>query len=182
MDNQVDHRIYRKDRPVNGKYEYAQKMHALSVYADTLSIKTASQSTGIPLTTIQYWLQDEESSEYIETLRSAMRSHMAHKYVEGARLALDATIDRLKNGEDAIVNGEIIKVGVKARDCAMIASVCTDKHALLTGMSTGSKAGAALQQIAANLMAALSQANTKLIEHEPDPSDSTEQTEQGAQS
>ena len=174
MDNQVDHRIYRKDRPVNGKYEYAQKMHALSVYADTLSIKTASESTGIPLTTIHYWLKDEESGEYIETLRSAMRSHMAHKYVEGARLALDATIDRLKNGEDAIVNGEIIKVGVKARDCAMIASICTDKHALLTGMSTGSKAGAALQQIAANLMAALS--NTKLIEHEP-LVDSTEQAE-----
>ena len=171
MKTQVDHRHYKTERvrPPNGKHEYNAKLHALSVYAETLSQSTASEITGIPRTTINAWLEDDESNAFIDNLRQSLRAEVAYKYVNMAILACDNTIDRLVNGDEVVTaKGETVRVKVKARDCAVIAQIATDKHALLTGMSTGSKAGAALEQIAANLIAALNQHNTKLIEHEPE--------------
>lgn len=169
MDAQtVDHRSYSRERPVNGKYDYQQKMHALSVYAETLSHSATSQITGVPRSTIIAWLEDDESISYLDTLRQAMRSHMAHTYVEIARKSAEQILDRLENGDEQVgKDGELIRVKVKARDLAAVNASAVDRHALLTGMSQGSKAGAALAQVAANLIAALNSKQGKLVEHEP---------------
>jgi hypothetical protein len=164
----VDHRQLSRDRTAYQMHDYPARMHAISVYAQTLSIRAASKSTGIPESTINGWLQDEESDSYIETLRSAMRAELAHTYVEIARKSAEQILDRLENGDEQVgKDGELIRVKVKARDLAAVNASAVDRHALLTGMSQGSKAGAALAQVAANLIAALNQKQGKLIEGEP---------------
>ena len=165
----VDHRLYNKPHEPRMMHSHSDKMRALSIYAECLSASTASEVTGIPRSTITTWLDDEESNSYIDTLRQALRANVAHQYVKATMLAVDAIIDRLENGDEQVIQGgEVIRVKVKARDAAAIAGICTDRHALLTGMSQGSKAGAALAQVAANLIAALNSKQGKLVEHEPE--------------
>ena len=152
----VDHRQLSRNRTGYKMHDYPTRLHALSVYAQTLSIRSASESTGIPESTINGWINSEDSDSYIETLRSAMRSHMAHTYVEIARKSAEQILDRLENGDEQVgKDGELIRVKVKARDLAAVNASAVDRHALLTGMSQGSKATSALQAVAANLIAAL---------------------------
>lgn len=167
MDAQtVDHRNYAHPDRQYTVHSQESKMHALSVYAQTLSASQAAQATGIPRTTIIAWIDnDEDSHSYIDTLRQAMRSQLAHTYVEIARKSAEQILDRLENGDEQVgKDGELIRVKVKARDLAAVNASAVDRHALLTGMSQGSKAGAALAQVAANLIAALNSKQLKPVD------------------
>jgi hypothetical protein len=98
-----------------------------------------------------------------------MRVSTAHKYAAGAILALDAVIDRLQHGDwkvcrvekhnennKLVTVDELTRVPVPAKDCGYLASMCTDKHALLTGTSAAhGKANSALAQVMSKLDEAL---------------------------
>ena len=152
----VDHRKLRRVGTKRiAKHDYRTKMLCLAIYAETLSRTAASKRTGIPESTIQTWLDEDGSETVLNDLRQAIRREIAFKCAEVAVLAVDATRDRLINGDHKVLNdGSTVRVPVSAKDSTYIAGMMIDRHALLTGTNQGN-ASAALDAIATKLMQAL---------------------------
>lgn len=143
-------------------------MYALSVYAETLSATEAAKATGIPKSTINNWLTEEDIDSTLEQLRLAIRYSCAHAYAMGAILAVNATIERLTNGDEVLNrDGELVRRKMSGRDTAAVASIFTDKHALLTqAVNQGANVDKTLTTLADKLMSMVSERMTK-----PSPDD-----------
>ena len=152
----VDHRkLKRPDAQKGMKHDYRTKMLALAIYAETLSVSAASHRTGLPASTINSWLNEEGADAALNDLRQAIRREIAFKCAEVAVLAVDATRERLLNGDHKVLtDGSTVRVPVSAKDSTYIAGMMIDRHALLTGTNQGN-ASAALDAIATKLMQAL---------------------------
>ena len=152
----VDHRkLKRPNSQTGAKHDYRTKMLCMAIYAETLSLAAASKRTAVPESTIQRWLNEEGSDAVLNDLRTAIRREIAFKCAEVAVLAVDATKERLLNGDHKVLaNGETVRVPVSAKDSTYIAGMMIDRHALLTGTNQGN-ASAALDAIATKLMQAL---------------------------
>ena len=133
---------------------------ALSVYASTASLVTASRFSGVPVTTIHGWVNSEEGASQVESLRIAARAHTAHKYVAAADVALEMTLERLVKGDPHVLkDGRIVYAPVKARDAAVIASIATDKTYLIAGALDGAaKVDRALRTLADRMTQAVTSA------------------------
>src|SRR6185312_5332935 len=101
------------------RYNRATKAAAI-VAAEASSVLAASEQSGIPESTIRYWLDDPRFAE----LRVNAREAMAEEAMVVARLAW-------KKLAVAILNGEI-----EARDLVFATGMATDKAQLLTGGAT----------------------------------------------
>lgn len=157
MDTQVNHRAYKRGQTQQGqKHTDATRMIALSAYAETLSVAEASRVSGIPHTTIASWLEHDEVDAQLEVLRNAMRSQLAFKLAQASNLAVDTIIDRLQNGDCKLdKDGNEVRCKVSAKDAGYLASLCIDRHALLTGTSHQGKANSALALVMDKLTQAL---------------------------
>ena len=152
----VDHRKLKRPNSQTGtKYDYRTKMLTLAIYAETLSLTAASKRTAVPVSTIQSWLNEDGADAALNDLRTAIRREIAFKCAEVAVLAVDATKERLLNGDHKVLaDGSTVRVPVSAKDSTYIAGMMIDRHALLTGTNRGN-ASAALDAIATKLMQAL---------------------------
>lgn len=132
---------------------------ALWTYGETGSFTQAGRATGIPPNTIRAWVEndpDGEVAQEIEELRLAVRAHCAHKAAGFAQVALDLLGKRMQEGDPHIDrHGRVTYVPVKAKDLSWIFSILTDKHALLTGMSSQGRANAGLLALADKLLSAI---------------------------
>lgn len=148
---------------------------ALAIYAETLSIATAARETGIPESTINYWINSEEGTETVEDLRIAARANSAHKFMAITAMAQDAVLKRLAQGDPHVTKrGEIVYAPVKAKDAAVIASIATDKTYLIAGaMADGQKINRALRSIADQLTQAIATGVSAELDrrHIPPPPD-----------
>lgn len=155
----VNHHAYKRGNTNPGKlakHTDATRMIALSVYAETLNVAEASRVSGIPYTTIDGWLKQDETDAQLELLRNALRSELAFKCAQASALAVDTIIDRLRNGDVKLnTNNELVRVPVNAKDAGYLASTMIDRHALLTGTTQGAKANSALALVASKLMEAI---------------------------
>ena len=79
-----------------------------------------SLETGIPITTIDYWM---DQPEFVE-LRKKTREEMAEGSMLLAKLAQDAIVQKVRAGE------------VEPRDLAVIYGIAIDKGQLLSGAAT----------------------------------------------
>jgi hypothetical protein len=101
------------------RYTRRQKITAV-IAADMTSTEAASEVTGIPRTTIGYWLDDPEFVE----LRHNARERMAEEAMAVARLAWGKLAERIKAGD------------IETRDLVLATGMATDKTQLLTGGAT----------------------------------------------
>ncbi len=153
----VDHRTLKRPGSQDDRKRYtdAERTVALAVYAETGSCDAASRETKIPPSTIRYWIDNNPDIDAeLEALRAVLRKRLAWKYAEGAELAVDVVIDRLRNGDQVLDKEGNTKLRpVPAREAAFIASIFTDKHALLAGtMGKSRPEDQALTTLAAELL------------------------------
>ncbi len=166
----VDHRKHKRpNRTTNTRYDDKDKLFALAVYAETGCQATASKRTGIPPTTINTWLKEPDVDSTLDELRSSMRRHVAFKCAEASVLAIDAVIDRLTHGDYVVVNNELQRAPVKAKDAGYLAGIMIDRHTLLTANTAGKSTPEMLQRLANELVAKMRQVvEPKTIEQESD--------------
>lgn len=86
--------------------------------ASASSVMAASQQTGIPRKTIEYWLDKPEFA----TLRQKSQEDMAEQFRVAAQMALARLIDLIPT--------------MKAHDLVILAGVATEKGQLLSGHAT----------------------------------------------
>lgn len=101
------------------RYTKATKAAAI-VAAEASSVLAASEATGVPESTLRYWMEDPRFA----ALRENAREHMAEEALIVARLGWQMLAK-------AMVNGEI-----EARDLVMATGMATDKSQLLNGAAT----------------------------------------------
>lgn len=131
----VDHRKLSRTATSQGKRQPEEaKAFALSVYAESGSIQTASDQTGIPRNTIRYWIEnDPEIDAKLDALRRAVRERAAQVYAEIAVRAAEELLDRVNGGDYHIdKEGNTTRRPIPGRELAFISSIAADKHALLT--------------------------------------------------
>lgn len=90
------------------------------VAADMTSVEGAAEATGIPRTTLAYWMDDPEFVE----LRQNAREKMADETLTVARLAWGKLAERIKAGD------------IETRDLVLATGMATDKAQLLNGGAT----------------------------------------------
>ena len=101
------------------RYSKVEKVAAI-VAAEASSQMAAADQTGVPRSTLRYWLEDPEFAE----LRQNAREKLAEEAQVVARLAWQKL-------------GEAIKAGtLEPRDLVMAAGMAADKSQLLTGGAT----------------------------------------------
>jgi transposase-like protein len=101
------------------RYTKREKVAAI-VAADASSTLAASEATGVPESTLRYWLDQPEFAKLRENAREAM----AEEAQVVARLAWQKL-------------GEAIRAGqLDGRDLVIAAGMATDKSALLNGQAT----------------------------------------------
>lgn len=138
-----------------GFYTETERTYAIAVYAETGSTRAASAKTGIPHSTIAHWVNSEEGEALIQQLRTAIRSNVAWKYVEGVTKAMDRVLERLDKGDPFHYGdeGDIGYMPIKAWDAMRIAATAQDKLASLMGQLGNAKAsGSALERLAEALL------------------------------
>lgn len=150
-----------RERARRDDYTEQERTLALAIVAETGNRALAARRTGIPATTVWQWAEQAERDNTLEGLRTAIRFRLAHEYVSLAARALAVLGERLSEGDPYVdlKSGEVRFMPVRARDAAMIASICTDKHALITGALQGRKdVPGALQALAGELISAMKRA------------------------
>ena len=113
------------------QYTHEQRLEVVSIFALTGSLIRASQQTGIPQSTLYSWRQQSWFAEYVGTVRKEKEMELDGAFSRIISKALDAVEDRLDNGDPIVVEGQVQRVPVKARDAALIAAIAFDKRKLL---------------------------------------------------
>lgn len=156
---ETDHRSFSRPGAQSGTtYSEEQKALALAVYAESGSLESAAKQTDIPRNTIRYWIEsDDQIDAKLDALRRVLRERMAWKYAEAADLALNALIDRVRDGDYHVdKEGNTTRRPIPGRELAFITSVCGDKHALITGtLQKQKREDENLTSLAAKLVKAL---------------------------
>lgn len=138
----ADHRHWSRPGSQDNKRTYTEqdRLAALAIVAETGNGKLAARQTGIPPSTVAGWVRQAEEDQTLDRLRAAVRYRLGHAYVDTAERALQVLQQRLDTGDPHVLrDGRIIYRPILARDAVMIASICTDKHALITGGLSGSR-------------------------------------------
>lgn len=130
---EIDHRSYRTGAQRTEHTEEAKTL-ALAAYAETGSLQTASEQSGIARNTIRYWIEnDPDIDAKFDALRRAVRERCAHLYAEVAHRAVVELLDRVNNGDyHTDKSGKVTRRPIPGRELAFISSLAADKHALLT--------------------------------------------------
>jgi len=101
------------------RYTKRQKLTAV-IAADMTSVEAAAEVSGIPRSTLTYWMDDPDLAE----LRHNARERMAEETLIVARLAWQKLSERIKAGD------------IETRDLVLATGMATDKAQLLNGGAT----------------------------------------------
>lgn len=106
--------------PTHRRYTKTQKAQAVAA-ATMTNTEAASESTGIPQSTIRYWLDQPEFAE----LRTKTRDEVGEQFWAAIQMGLKEVANGLRDPLAPL------------RDKATALGILYDKHALLTGGATG---------------------------------------------
>ena len=156
----VDHRSYAKGAgETKPRWGDQDRSIALWVYAETGSFADAERATGIPSNTVKNWVDSDDDGSVaaeMEELRLAVRSKTAHKVAALADVAVTKLGQALARGDPKVLkNGDVVYVPQTAKDLSWIFSILVDKHALLTGMTSGRATNASIGRLAEQLLDAV---------------------------
>lgn len=97
------------------------------------------RAVGIDKSTLRNWMSKDWWPILIEELKYIKQSELDGQYTGIMEKSLAEVVERLENGDEVIVNGEIRRKKVSARDAALISAIMFDKRQLLRGDPTAIK-------------------------------------------
>ena len=119
------------------KYTVEQKIQCVTLYATTGRIKDIHKATGVPSGTINQWKNKAAWwDEALAEVRLTKNEELDALLTYGLHKASEEMVDRLENGNEALVNGEVVRVKVPARELAQAVNCLYEKRALIRGTAT----------------------------------------------
>jgi hypothetical protein len=118
-----------KERGDGWLYPDSTKTDALKLWMMTGSLPQVSASMNIPLGTLKGWRLSKWWNELASEIRTEGHLALSHKMQRIADKAMEATLDRLENGEPVVIQktGEIINKPVSMRDAHQVAVSFQDR-------------------------------------------------------
>lgn len=93
----------------------------------TGNVSKAAKACGIPRETTLRWMKKAYWERLVEYVRLRHKDELEAKYEAILDKSADQIIDRIDNGDPAIIRGKVVRVPVKAKDLAGVMGTTQDK-------------------------------------------------------
>ena len=123
-------------RAPGSQYSDEQRINAVGHYLVLGNLRRVQDATGIPNQTLSDWSKSEWWHRAVGQIRAERNDELDNRLSAAVDKALDGIMDRLEHGDAQVIDGEIRRVPVKARDLAVVTGVTFDKRQLLRSMPT----------------------------------------------
>jgi hypothetical protein len=111
-------------------YTDEQRREAVGHYVVLGTWQAVSKTTGIPHRTLTDWSHQPWFATLYAEVRAGKNSELDGALTRIIHKATDELLDRLQNGDAVLIDGEVKRKPVSARDLAMVAGIIYDKRAL----------------------------------------------------
>ncbi len=113
------------------------KLNAAIAWLITGDSVSASRVCGVGDRTIRNWMHEPWWDDVLDEAKGIKQKELDAIYTGVLHKTMDQLRSRLDEGDSFVTKiGGIINVPIKAKDLAIIASIITDKRALLRGQAT----------------------------------------------
>jgi len=123
-------------RAPGSQYSDEDRRNAIGHYLVLGSLRRVEDATGIPNQTLSGWTKTDWWNQAIGKIRAERNDELDNRLSAAVDKALDGIMDRLEHGDAQVIDGEIRRVPIKARDLAVVTGVTFDKRQLLRSMPT----------------------------------------------
>jgi len=110
------------------KYSDADRRSAVAQCMLLGNVSATARATGIPRRTIGTWTQSDWWVPLEAELRQQIDDEILAQTLQIIIKAQAAILDRLESGDAHLVNGEQVRVPVKARDLAIILGISAEQY------------------------------------------------------
>ena len=111
-------------------YSDQQRREAVGHYVMLGNWRRVSEATGIPQRTLSHWATQSWFGTLLAEVRQEKSAELDGAYTRILHLATDQLMDRLTNGDPVVINGQLARKPVAARDLALVAAITFDKRTL----------------------------------------------------
>jgi hypothetical protein len=120
------------------QWDEADKRKAVAAYVLTRNVAKSARLCGIPRRTIQQWKDSHPDwwDRVAQEVWAEQEEHMQAGCKEVIDLAFTGLLDRLKNGDVVMVQGEERRIPPKSLELAKVMGITMDKLSLLRGKPT----------------------------------------------
>ena len=98
------------------KYGDDDRRRAVAEYCATGNVSATSRATSIPRQTIQHWTKQAWWDQEVGEVQQQITDQIRAQNMQIATKAGIQVLDRIKNGDTQIVQGEQIRVPMKGRE------------------------------------------------------------------
>lgn len=144
-------------------YTEDERRECVTAYLTSGSMSQASRDTGIPISTIQTWMRTDWWESVAINVRSMVTNQVRGKISACLIKGLDETLDRLNNGDEVSIKGEVRRVKMRGRDAAIVASIMSDKLAQSLNAPTLARVDGKVEVLADQLERLSAQVNARTI-------------------
>tara|TARA_R110000803_G_scaffold31635_3_gene70326 strand:- start:876 stop:1412 length:537 start_codon:yes stop_codon:yes gene_type:complete len=121
----------------NGKYSDNDKRQAVALYMSMGNMVRVSEQMNIPEKTLSQWKNESEVWEATATeLRSQVTDEIKSRIDSTIAKCFSNLDDRLEHGDWKVVDKELVRVPVSARDAGILGGIYLDKRQVLNNMPT----------------------------------------------
>jgi hypothetical protein len=111
-------------------YTDEQRREAVGHYVVLGNWQAVSEVTGIPHRTCTSWAHAPWFATLYAEVRAEKGAELDGAFTRIIHKATDELLDRLENGDAVLIDGEVKRKPVSARDLALISGITYDKRAL----------------------------------------------------
>lgn len=160
----------RKKSDVHKHWSAKDKVKAVAAFLVAGNMARVSESTGIPLGTLNFWKTQPWWFEQVEKIRQAEDQEIDNHFTKIVKRTQEIMLDRLENGDFFVTkDGDVARKPVSLRDAAIAGAISIDKRRDLRQVPQSEQTKMGMQERLKNLEMQF----TKLVDREKQTIDIT---------
>jgi hypothetical protein len=126
-----------RDMPSH-RYTPAERLAAAVAWSVSGNIREVERQTGVDAGAVAHWVRDSPDwwLALVERACSLHSRELDAKLSGLVNASIEAALDRVKNGDTVVYQGELIRKPISAKDAAVVMAIAYDKRALGRGQAT----------------------------------------------
>ncbi|HQT26542.1 MAG TPA: hypothetical protein PLK99_08090 [Burkholderiales bacterium] len=117
-------------------YSDEQRREAVAHFIVTGNMRRVSELTGIPHSTLLGWKNSDWWHTLIVKVRAEKESELDARFTEIIHRGIEQVLDRIENGDYVMVNGQLKRKPVSAKDLGLITAITFDKRQIIRNCPT----------------------------------------------
>lgn len=121
----------RKKTAVGKHWSAKDRIKAVAAFLVVGNMARVSESTGIPLGTLNFWKTQPWWFEQVEKIRAAEDQEIDNTFTKIVKRTQEVILDRLDNGDWVVTGDKLVRKPVAMRDAAIVNGISMEKRKLL---------------------------------------------------